>query len=263
LISENGASIGLSRGGAAKTYDYVDPNEYTALFASGEGGLCLAVADGHRGFDGAEAAIFNVEEYHAATWTQSASISAKQWRALALNCFVHVNAAIFCHEARAQKELFRTTLALAVIRPEDGLLHFASMGDSHVYRITRESCADLVWEKSATGAVYYLGGAKETHASIAEHCVIGSLPLADTLGVVAATDGISECGIGLSQVEATLSSVICRIQEESRSVSPSSEREGDPALRATREIFKETMEAHDQNKAGDNLALALGFVPNA
>jgi hypothetical protein len=38
---------------------------------------------------------------------------------------------------------------------------------------------------------------------------------------------------------------------------------GDPALCATREILRETMEAHAKNKAGDNIALALGLIPGA
>jgi hypothetical protein len=267
LISESGASIGLSRGGAAKTYDYVDPNEDCAFFALGDGGILLAVADGHRGFDGSDTAILNLEEYHAARWTQASPIPAESWPALALNCFVNVNSAIFCQPARATKGLFRTTLALALIRPAEGLLHFASVGDSHVYRVAASGTADLVWEKSASGAIYYLGGAKETHASMAAHCIIGSEPLADSLGVVAATDGISERGIGLRQVEATLSSIVSKVRNESRNENQSfaklSGPEGDPALRATREILEATLEAQRKNKAGDNIALALGLIPGA
>ncbi len=268
LISENGASIGLSRGGAAKTYDHVDPNEDYAFFALGDGGILLAVADGHRGFEGADTAIFNLEEYHAARWTEPEPISAESWPGLALNCFVNVNSAIFCHPARATKGLFRTTLALALIRPAEGLLHYASVGDSHVYRVAPSDTADLVWEKSASGAVYYLGGAKETHASMEAHCIIGSEPLADTSGVVAATDGISERGIGLTQVEATLSRIVSQARHGNprngnQSCANLSEPEGDPALCATRNILGETLEAQRKNKAGDNLALALGLIPGA
>lgn len=267
LISESGASIGLSRGGAAKTYDHVDPNEDCAFFALGDGGMLLAVADGHRGFDAADTAIFNLEEYHAARWTQAAPITAESWPALALNCLVNLNSAIFCHSARATKGLFRTTFSVALIRPAEGLLHYASMGDSHIYRVAPSGTADLVWEKSANGATYYLGGAKETHASIAAHCIIGSEALADTVGVIAATDGISERGIGLSQVEATVSKIVLQARNQSLHADPSfsnrSGPDGDPALCATREILRETLEAHAKNKAGDNIALALGLIPGA
>ncbi len=263
LISENGACIGLSRGGAAKTYDHVDANEDGALFALGDGGTLLVVADGHRGHEGAEAAIFNVEEYFAARWTQAASLTAEQWAAQAVNCFVNVNSAIFCHAARAQKGLFRTTLSLALIRPAEGLLHYASIGDSHIYRVAASGTADLVWEKSVNGATYYLGGSKEDHASMARHCIIGSEPLADTWSVVAATDGISERGIGMKEVEPTLSRIASRVRNEAPGVTSLPGRGGDPALRATRDILEETLQAHRQNKAGDNIAIALGLLPGS
>ena len=60
-IAEGAVAIALSRGGAAKVYDYIDPNEDCCLFALGDGGVLVALADGHNGEYGARRLIEAIE----------------------------------------------------------------------------------------------------------------------------------------------------------------------------------------------------------
>ena len=68
-VAEGRAAIAISRGGAAKAYRYRDPNEDTALFAQGEGGVLLAVADGHGGCQAAEVVTDKLLASFASEWT--------------------------------------------------------------------------------------------------------------------------------------------------------------------------------------------------
>ena len=68
-VAEGRAAIALSRGGAPKSYRYRDPNEDAALFVEGEGGILLAVADGHGGCDAAETAVEKLLARFAPAWT--------------------------------------------------------------------------------------------------------------------------------------------------------------------------------------------------
>lgn len=54
-------AIALSRGKYPKGYPHLDPNEDAVLAATWESTTLLAVADGHRGFDAAQAALGGVE----------------------------------------------------------------------------------------------------------------------------------------------------------------------------------------------------------
>lgn len=60
-------AIGLSRGRFPKGYSYVDVNEDAVFGADLEGMTVLAVADGHRGFDAAGAAISAIADGAPAT----------------------------------------------------------------------------------------------------------------------------------------------------------------------------------------------------
>ena len=72
-VAEGRAAIALSRGGAPKSYRHRDPNEDAALFAEGEGGILLAVADGHGGCDAAETAVERLLARFAPAWTDAAA----------------------------------------------------------------------------------------------------------------------------------------------------------------------------------------------
>jgi serine/threonine protein phosphatase PrpC len=51
------AAVAISRGGAAKLYSYVDPNEDVACAVAGDHATLLAVADGHNGMTASRIAI--------------------------------------------------------------------------------------------------------------------------------------------------------------------------------------------------------------
>ncbi len=57
VVAEGVLAIALSVGGFRKSYRHTDPNEDAAAFACGEGGLVVAVADGHGGAVASEAAL--------------------------------------------------------------------------------------------------------------------------------------------------------------------------------------------------------------
>ncbi len=257
-VSEGDAAIALSRGGAIKPYSHVDPNEDSALFACGEEGILLAVADGHRGREAAEAAIFNLLEYHAARWTQAPPIADAAWPALAVEALVHLNAAILTHRDRGEKGLFRTTLALALLRPAQDAIHFLSIGDSHLFHVTEKGTTDLAWARSSDGERYYLGDCAETHESLAKKLVVGTQRMKGTLAIVAATDGISERGIGLDRPDIFVAQSVARAHAAASNESP--ERSGASVLALTREIAEATLTTHRQHKAGDNLALAVSLL---
>ena len=67
LVSEGPAAIAICKGGAMKTYSHLDPNEDAACFAIGDGGMLVAVADGHDGASGAEAAVRALLELESGT----------------------------------------------------------------------------------------------------------------------------------------------------------------------------------------------------
>ncbi len=257
-VSEGDAAIALSRGGAKKPYSHVDPNEDSALFAYGEGGILLAVADGHHGREAAETAIFNLLEYHAARWTQAPSIPDADWPELAVETLVHLNAAILTHRDRGEKGLFRTTLALALLRPAEDAIHFLSIGDSHLFHVTEKGASDLAWARSCEGGLYFLGDCAETHESLTKKLVVGTQRLKGTLAVVAATDGISEHGIGLKHPELFVAQAVARAHPAASNDDP--ERRGAGVLELTREIAEATLTAHRRHKAGDNLALAVSLL---
>ena len=137
-IAEGRCAIAISCGGARKTYRHKDPNEDAAAFVAGEGGVLVAVADGHGGCDASEVAVERLAERHAPGWTErdARGIDAL-WPAAARAAFADVNEAILRFAARGGAESSRTTLTFALIRPGDGLLALASMGDSHAFRVDR------------------------------------------------------------------------------------------------------------------------------
>src|SRR5690606_34404772 len=64
-VAEAGADevgAAITRGGAPKPYDHVDPNEDAALAMGGRRGVLVAVADGHWGHVGAERALEALRE---------------------------------------------------------------------------------------------------------------------------------------------------------------------------------------------------------
>jgi len=247
-IAEGRCAVALSRGGARKTYHHVDPNEDAAAFAAGEGGLFVAVADAHGGRDASEIAIERLIRHHAPEWTASEfHCSAELWSAAAHTAFADINEAIVRHGALGGATASRTTLAFALVRPGDGLLAFASIGDSHVFRVDANRAVEL-----APDTPYgFLGGPEETPERLRERCVVGTGDLAGARALLLATDGLSEPGIGVDSPEAAVSTSVQHAAHAEHPLRP---------LEAARAIVELALSAHRDHAAGDNVASAAAWL---
>jgi len=249
VIAEGRCGIALSRGGAAKTYHYADPNEDAAAFVAGDGGILLAVADGHGGCNAAEVAIDRLLERNAHHWTDAATPGLGAiWPATARAAIQDVNVAIVRSSTQIAGDSSRTTLAFALLRPADDLFAFASMGDSHAFRVADGAAEDLAKDPGTRTA--FLGFAQETAESLRTKCVVGIAGLHGACAAVLVTDGLSEHGIG---VEAPAAAVV-EATERARQAAP------EPcALTTARSLAETALAAHRRNQAGDNVACAVAW----
>jgi hypothetical protein len=244
-VAEGPAAIALSIGGAHKVYAHTDPNEDGALFAIGEAGTLLAVADGHGGADASEIALRQLAARHAPALTAAGPEMAPRWPELAREILLDINDAILRCADRRTSGTARTTLALALARPAEGLLAYAAMGDSLIFRIEDEGALELA---PPPGRTAFLGFDDETAASLAEKSVVGTTPLAGARAVALVTDGLSERGIG---VDDPAGAVAAAVGEALRLV---------PELRArgaARGIAERALAAHARHRSGDNVGCAV------
>jgi serine/threonine protein phosphatase PrpC len=243
-IAEGRCAVALSRGGARKTYRHVDPTEDAAAFFAGAVGLLVMVADAHDGCDASEIAVERLLQRHAPAWTGGEFEGvASRWSAAAHAAFADVNAAIIRHGARGGSASSRTTLAFALARPDEDLLAFASIGDSHAFRID----ADRAVELAPATVRSFLGGPEETAEDLRAKCVVGATPLAGARALLLVTDGLSERGIGVEAPEAAALASAERAARAKRELRP---------LEAARTIVELALSAHRGNAAGDNVASA-------
>jgi serine/threonine protein phosphatase PrpC len=249
-VAEGPAAIAISRGGAPKAYRYRDPNEDVALFAQGEGGVLLAVADGHGGCDAAEIAVEKLLASFAPRWTGLAAPGLREdWSKLAIAALGEVNAAILERVALGGVATARSTLALALLRPGDDLLAFASLGDSHVFQVTAGDVRGLGAQRERGSR--FLGFASETAQSLAGKHAAGVQALSGTRAVVLVTDGLSEKGIGVAVPELAVAEVF------------EAARRGKPELRplaAARGIVERALAEHRRHRSGDNVASAVAWL---
>lgn len=249
-VAEGPCAIALSRGGAAKTYRHRDLNEDVAGFASGEDGTLVAVADGHGGCDAAEIAVDRLLTRYAPLWTGTSTPGlGALWDSTARAALADINLAVLRELAERGEDASRTTLALAVWRPSEALLLFASVGDSHVFRVDVGTAVDLVAPLDHRTA--FLGSPQETRESLRANAVIGSTPQRDTRAVVAITDGISERGIGVADPAATVADATLRASAGRRELRP---------LTAARSAVESALAAHRHHRAGDNVACAVAWL---
>jgi hypothetical protein len=248
-IAEGRAAIALSRGGAAKSYQHKDPNEDVALFAEGDGGILLAVADGHGGCDAAEAVIDRLLAGFAPAWTAATAPGLRErWLTELPSCLAELNAVILERVAQGGPDTSRTTLALALLRPGDDWLAFASLGDSHIFQLTAGEVLELGHEDGRRTC--YLGFAAETAESLDGKYVAGAQALAGTRAMLLVTDGLSERGIGVAVPEdavAECAEVAARGLPELR------------PLGAARGVVERALAEHRRHRAGDNVAAAVAW----
>jgi hypothetical protein len=254
VAAEGPAAVALSRGGAGKPYPHRDPNEDAALFASGPGGVLLAAADAHDGALAAEIALDSLLAHPAEQWTAPDPVRPESWPRQVLAALLDANAAIRREVVASETPRSCTTLALALLRPQQGWLYFAAVGDSHVFRMRPGEVVDR-GPRSSPGArrrlgSFFLGYGDEDAGSLGEKCTIGAEPLGPTAAVVVATDGVSERRIGLADPCAALLECGAEAEREEMARRP---------LALARRFVERALAAHAANGAGDNVAVAAAL----
>jgi serine/threonine protein phosphatase PrpC len=242
-IAEGRAAVALSRGGAPKVYAHKDPNEDGAAFARGEGGYLLVVADAHGGHEAAELAVDLLVERFAPEWTASAG-PLPPWPELALRAAGQAHAAILDHAARGGNLESRTTLAFALVRPQQDLLAWASVGDSHVFRVDAAETAELT--SPGQEPVHFLGSPSRTLETL--EIRIDSQALGATRVLALASDGLSEHGIGVDSPREAVSAAVAHAEFAKPELR---------ALVAARHLLEQALAAHRRHHAGDNVASAF------
>jgi serine/threonine protein phosphatase PrpC len=248
-IAEGGAAIALSQGGAKKRYPHTDPNEDAAGFALGESGTLLVVADGHSGREAAEVAVTGLLRQADALFSVSAEAAREQWATTALEILAAAHAAILARVASGGRDTARTTLAMALVRPSDDLLAFASAGDSHIFRVGHREVVDLTGNPERRGR--YLGNPAADLASLRDEVVIGTESISDVRAVALATDGISESGIGVDLPEFTIGECADIAEKAKPDLRP---------LEFARSVAEAALAAHRSHRSGDNIASAVSWL---
>ncbi len=244
-IAEDACAVALSRGGARKPYAHKDPNEDVAGFVRGEAGALLAVADGHSGFEASEIALTSLLTGSGRGWTRREAL-ADEWSSLATDAICAAHAAILASAARGGNDASRTTLALALVRPGDDLLAWASIGDSHVFGARADAAVELA--AAARTPTTWLGSPSLTQDELRERIAVGCGALAETRDVVLATDGISERGIGFEAPDAAV------LEATAKAADCEPDLRG---LATARGLVEQALEAQRRNRAGDNVAAAV------
>jgi serine/threonine protein phosphatase PrpC len=239
-------AVALSRGGAEKRYDYTDPNEDVALAAEGSRGVLVAVADGHWGHRAAEVALVHLRDAHLEAWLDGAERSPESWYQELLHALVSVNDAILA--AHTAHENPRTTLALALARPAEGLLIAASVGDSHLFVAGEQQVVEPLSRQRQSK---FLGHEPRKPSQLARDVRIEVQPLGDARALLAVTDGLSERGIGVEDPSEAVKMAVASADATAASA------RGSVAARA---LVDAALAAHRKNDAGDNIAAAVAWL---
>lgn len=252
-VAEGPAAITLSRGGYAKQYDHTEANEDAVSFAFDTGGTFLAVADGHHGASGAQAVIRYLEAEYAARWTAPADIapSDSAWRDESGRALAGANHAILAAAAERSLPPAPTTLALCVIRPGEGRVLWAGIGDSHAFAVDHHTATDLLLSGTTGQRRSFLGYESTTAAGISARAVSGTTPLTPLRAFVLATDGLSERGIGVDDPAAAVLSAVRDCAGVDAELRP---------LAVARRVSNAAMQAHRAHSAGDNMASAVAWA---
>lgn len=250
VVAEGRGAIALSLGGARKQYAHVDPNEDAALLALGPAGVLVAVADGHHGFEAAEVALEYLATHPAPHWTEPGTVSAQTWPRQAAAVLEDTNRAI-----RAERGDFEegpcTTLAFALVLPAEGVILYASVGDSHIYRLAEDGAVcDLAAHPAAKKL--FLGQGEADAELLAARGTIDVAPLAGARALVLATDGLTERDIGVDDPEAAVREAAA----DAAAAEPPSRR----PLEAARGLLERACSAHRRGRSGDNVACAVVWL---
>lgn len=175
-VSELGSdtAIGLSRGRHPKGYPTLDLNEDACMAATGPGGVLLAVADGHWGFDAASAALGAV--HRGAPELLQGEFSPRQVVDGCLELAI-AGVGVALGAARGERARSRTTLTVACMR--DGVVAAGGFGDSKAARVGSGSSRQM-WKPAP-----FLG--RDT--TLADRWLVGC-PIEREDWLVVASDGL-------------------------------------------------------------------------
>lgn len=243
-VAEANLAIAMSRGGYAKQYAYVDPNEDAVAYACGPRGALIAVADGHSGFEAAEVALEHLLEHPAPHWTETTGPPAglDGWRRHALAALL--DAALQIGKERREGSRSRTTLTLALAAPEAGVCYYAAVGDSHLFAAYAGEAREIA-RAERSGA--FLGDPVVAE-KLGDYTRLGALPLAGVRTLIVASDGLSEEGIGVADPPAAVHALRIAALTERPELRP---------LSLARGICEAACAAHRQQHSGDNIACAV------
>jgi serine/threonine protein phosphatase PrpC len=250
VVAEGPAAIAISRGGAPKTYAYRDPNEDAVAFATSPRGTAIAVADGHSGHRASEVTLERLLEAHAAHWLEAdASALRLGWTDDIADVLFDLNNAVLSSGGRGGGQSTRTTLAVAVARPEEDLLAFFSMGDSHIFAVGSGKVTELAAPDGPR--IAFLGHPTDDRSRLRDKYRAGVASLADSRALVLATDGISEPGIGLADPVATIAACAAESARDQPDLRP---------IGVARGLVEQALRAQREQRAGDNVAAAVAWI---
>jgi serine/threonine protein phosphatase PrpC len=247
-LGEGEAAVALSRGGAPKRYRHREPNEDCAGFRRGPGGVLLAVADAHEGCAASELALDALLLACGEDWTAEAA-PALPWPELAGRAAAAAHRAVLARAAGGGEAGSRSTLAFALARPAQGLLAWASLGDSHVFLAGAQGAEEL--GPGRDDATWFIGAPQRTPEEIAARLRSGSRALGAARALVLATDGLSERGIGVAEPAAAVAAAAARAARAAPDLR---------ALEAARALVELALESHQKHRAGDNVAAAVAWL---
>ena len=204
----------------------------------------MVVADAHGGPQASEMALNWLAAYRATTWVAK-GISVDQWLAEATDLFVCVNDYIFRKSQRAAGS--RTTLAVALIDPIQGLVFAASAGDSHVFLVGPKGASALVVGPGA--GTFFLGMEPRSRADIGEACEAFAVPMDTAEATVLASDGLSTKGIGFTDPLGAVRETVSAI--------PPSDSTTEWAKALAVELVTRACRTQAANKSGDDIAVAV------
>ena len=249
-VAEGPAAITLSRGGFAKQYGHTELNEDAVLFAHDAGGTFVAVADGHHGASGAQAVIDYLEAEWAPRWTAPGRVVPDEasWLGEASRALGGANHALLADAAQRSLPPAPTTLALGVVRPDEGRVAWSGIGDSHVFGVTGEGATDWLAAALEGRRTAFLGYESLTDESLAVRSASGLADLGTLRALVLATDGLSETGIGVAEPAATVAAAARRCVAVDPELRP---------LELARQVAQAALDAHREHQSGDNVASAV------
>lgn len=245
------AAVGLSRGGARKTYSHTDPNEDCVAFAMGEAGSLVIAADGHHGELGSEAAVEALLDAFASRLTaySAPAQTESEWFDLGVDILLGCNRAILEVAGRNQLPPAPTTFVAALVRPGDDMMLHLSVGDSHVFAVDPGYALELGGRDPDWKFTPFLGYEEARPELIGQYAKIGVRSLSEIRAVVLATDGLSEPGIGLDDPARAVFGAVGRAELDS----PADRR----AVDTCRDVVDVAMRSHQDNRAGDNMGCAV------